>query len=102
MCKTSRITAVGIVAAAVLWIASGHLMPRDSAEALREYMRVDDARHLEAYLARFDVPLSVMQTADALERIASDPAMDAPRAGVRAIPRRYAPVQKARSRHPRG
>jgi multidrug efflux system membrane fusion protein len=30
--KASRITAVGIVAAAVIWIASGHLMPRDSAE----------------------------------------------------------------------
>lgn len=32
MMKASRITAVGVVAAAVLWIASGHLMPRDSAE----------------------------------------------------------------------
>ncbi|MFA6267614.1 MAG: efflux RND transporter periplasmic adaptor subunit [Pseudolabrys sp.] len=32
MMKSSRITAVGIVAAAVLWIASGHLMPHDSAE----------------------------------------------------------------------
>ena len=30
--KASRVTAVGMVAAAVLWIASGHLMPRDSAE----------------------------------------------------------------------
>jgi multidrug efflux system membrane fusion protein len=31
--KASRITAVGVVAAAVLWIASGHLMPRDSADS---------------------------------------------------------------------
>lgn len=30
--KASRITAVGLVAGAVLWIASGHFMPRDSAE----------------------------------------------------------------------
>ncbi len=30
--KASRITAVGMVAAAVLWIASGHLLPGDSAE----------------------------------------------------------------------
>jgi len=30
--KASRITAVGIVAAAVLWIASGHLLPRDNAD----------------------------------------------------------------------
>lgn len=30
--KVARLTAVGVVAAATLWIASGHLMPRDSAE----------------------------------------------------------------------
>jgi multidrug efflux system membrane fusion protein len=30
--KASRITAVGLVAAASLWIASGHFMPRESAE----------------------------------------------------------------------
>lgn len=30
--KASRITAVGLVAAAALWIGSGHLLPRDSAE----------------------------------------------------------------------
>ncbi len=30
--KASRITAVGLVAAAAIWIASGHLLPRDSAE----------------------------------------------------------------------
>ena len=30
--KASRITAVGLVAAATLWIASGHLLPRESAE----------------------------------------------------------------------
>ncbi|MBS0249124.1 MAG: efflux RND transporter periplasmic adaptor subunit [Proteobacteria bacterium] len=32
MMKASRITAVGIVIAAVVWIASGHLLPHDSAE----------------------------------------------------------------------
>lgn len=67
-------------------------MPRDDADALREYMRVDDARSLEDYLARFDVTLSVMQTADALERIAYELAMDAARDGVRYIEVRYAPV----------
>jgi multidrug efflux system membrane fusion protein len=30
--KASRLTAVAVVAAATLWIASGHLLPRDSAE----------------------------------------------------------------------
>lgn len=31
--KGSRITAVGLVVAAVAWIASGHLLPRDSADS---------------------------------------------------------------------
>jgi len=31
--KGSRITAVGLVAAAALWIASGHFMPHESAES---------------------------------------------------------------------
>jgi membrane fusion protein, multidrug efflux system len=31
--KASRITALGLVAAATLWIFSGHLLPRDSAES---------------------------------------------------------------------
>jgi multidrug efflux system membrane fusion protein len=31
--KASRITALGLVAAATLWILSGHLLPRDSAES---------------------------------------------------------------------
>ena len=71
-------------------------MPRDSADALREYMRVDDARSLEDYLARFDVTLSVMQTAEALERIAYELAMDAAADGVRYIEVRYAPVLNVR------
>lgn len=71
-------------------------MPADDAEALREYMLVDDARNLEEYLARFDVTLSVMQTADALERIAFELAMDAARDGVRYIEVRYAPVLNTR------
>src|SRR5678816_4012563 len=69
---------------------------RDSAEALRDYMRVDDARSLEDYLARFDVTLSVMQTADALERIAYELAMDAAADGVRYLEVRYAPVLNIR------
>ena len=67
-------------------------MPATDPETLREYMRVDDARHLEDYLARFDTTLSVMQTADALDRIAYELAIDAARDGVRYIEVRYAPV----------
>src|SRR6478609_11253350 len=67
-------------------------MLRDDAESLADYMRVDDARSLEDYLARFDVTLSVMQTADALERIAYELSIDAARDGVRYIEIRYSPV----------
>jgi adenosine deaminase len=67
-------------------------VPRDDAESLREYMRVDDARSLEDYLARFDVTLSVMQTADALDRIAYELSVDAAKDGVRYIEVRYSPV----------
>src|SRR3954471_5531907 len=61
------------------------VMPRDDADALRDYMRVDDARSLEDYLMRFDVTLSVMQTEDALDRIAYELSMDAAREGVKYI-----------------
>ena len=52
-------------------------VPRDDPDALRDYMRVDDARSLEDYLARFDVTLGVMQTAPALERVAYELSIDA-------------------------
>jgi adenosine deaminase len=71
-------------------------MPAADAESLAEYMRVDDAKNLEDYLARFDVTLSVMQTAEALERIAYELAMDAARDGVRYIETRFAPVLNTR------
>ena len=71
-------------------------IPRDDAESLRDYMRVDDARSLEDYLARFDVTLGVMQTEDALERIACELSIDAARDGVRYIEVRYAPVLNTR------
>ena len=71
-------------------------MPRSDADALREYMRVDDARSLEDYLARFDVTLSVLQTEDALERVAYELAMDAARDGVHYLEIRYSPVLNTR------
>ncbi|HEX6058879.1 MAG TPA: adenosine deaminase [Gemmatimonadaceae bacterium] len=74
----------------------GIRMPRRDAESLREYMTVSDARHLEDYLERFDTTLSVMQHADALERIAYELAEDAARDGVRYLEVRYAPVLNVR------
>jgi len=71
-------------------------MPATDAESLREFMRVDDARHLEDYLERFGITLSVMQTEPALERIAYELAEDAAADGVRYIEVRYAPVLNTR------
>ena len=69
----------------------GVAMPRDDVDALRDYMLVDNARSLEDYLMRFDTTLSVMQTAEALERIAYELAIDVAAEGVRYIEMRFAP-----------
>ena len=74
----------------------GVRMPAATPEALADYMRVDDARNLEEYLERFDITLSVMQTAESLERIAYELAIDAAADGVRYLEVRYAPVFNVR------
>jgi adenosine deaminase len=71
-------------------------MPAADADALRSYMTVSDARNLEDYLERFAITLSVMQTEEALERIAFELAEDAAKDGVRYIEVRYAPVLNVR------
>ena len=67
-------------------------MPKQTPEELREFMRVDDALSLEDYLRRFDVTVSVMQSEEALERIAYELAEDASEDGVRYIEVRNAPL----------
>ncbi|MFN2637088.1 MAG: adenosine deaminase [Gemmatimonadaceae bacterium] len=67
-------------------------LPRDTVQGLAEYMHVVDADTLEDYLRRFDVTISVMQTADALERVAYELAEDAAEDGVRYIEIRNAPI----------
>ncbi|HJU66052.1 MAG TPA: adenosine deaminase [Gemmatimonadaceae bacterium] len=74
----------------------GEPMPADDPEALAEYMIVRDARHLEDYLARFSVTLSVMQRREALERVAYELMEDAVRDGVRYLEMRYSPVLNLR------
>ncbi len=67
-------------------------MPKHTPEELAEFMRVDDALTLEDYLRRFDVTVSVMQTEEALERIAYELVEDAAEDGVRYIEVRNAPI----------
>jgi adenosine deaminase len=71
-------------------------MPRDSADALRDYMLVSDAKSLEDYLKRFEVTVSVMQNAEAIERIAYELGCDAAADGVRYIEVRNAPILNSR------
>jgi adenosine deaminase len=74
----------------------GQTMPADDPDALREHMVVKDAHNLEEYLERFTITLSVMQRAEAIERIAYELAADAARDGVRYLEARYAPVLNIR------
>jgi adenosine deaminase len=74
----------------------GVVMPRTDAAALADYMRVDDARNLDDYLARFTTTLAVMQTAPAIERIAFELAVDAAAEGVRYIETRFDPTLNTR------
>jgi adenosine deaminase len=72
--------------------ASGVTLPVSAPDALAGYMHVTDARHLEDYLDRFQITLSVMQSAEALERIAFELAEDAAHENVRYLEVRFCPV----------
>src|SRR5256714_4160519 len=67
-------------------------LPKQTAEELASFMRVDDAQSLEDYLRRFDFTISVLQTEEALERVAYELVEDAAEDGVRYIEVRNAPI----------
>lgn len=70
----------------------GAKLPTTDPAALAEHMHVREARNLVDYLTRFDITLSVMQRADALERIAFELAEDAAAENVRYMEVRFSPV----------
>ena len=70
----------------------GKKMPAHDPEKLAVYMHVQDARNLVEYLERFAITLSVMQTADSLERIAYELAEDLAGENVRYAEIRYSPI----------
>ena len=74
----------------------GVAMPRKTAAELAEYMHVTDARNLVDYLERFEITLSIMQTGNALERIAYELAEDLAGENVRYAEIRYSPILNAR------
>lgn len=79
-----------------LGAAQGVPLPAHTSDALRDYMRVDDARDLAEYLARFDITLAVMQDAASLERIAHELVLDAALDGVRYLEVRFCPTLNTR------
>lgn len=70
----------------------GVALPAHDPETLAFHMLVDDAQDLEDYLSRFVLTLSVMQDAEALERIAYELAEDHAADGVRYAEVRFCPA----------
>ena len=72
------------------------LPSRDPAE-LRRLMVADDVSDLEAYLARFELTIALLQTPEAIERVAWEMCEDAAADGVRYLEVRYCPQLSRRS-----
>jgi adenosine deaminase len=70
---------------------AGVELPTRDAGMLRRHMLVEDARHLEDYLARFELTIALLQTPEALERVAYEMLEDAARENLRYLEIRYAP-----------
>jgi len=72
--------------------AQGIRLPADTPRGLAEALSVKHAKSLEEYLTKYEITLSVMQTATALERIAYEFVLDAAADGVRYVEVRYSPL----------
>jgi adenosine deaminase len=74
----------------------GRELPSQDPAELAELMRARDTKNLEEYLKNFEITLSVMQHADALERIAFELAEDNAHENVRYVEIRYSPLLNTR------
>ena len=72
--------------------AQGVKLPADTAEGLARALDVSGAQSLEQYLEKYTITLSVMQTAEALERIAYEFVVDAAAENLRYVEVRYSPL----------
>lgn len=86
-------------AATILELADeyGVELPSNDETELTKLMYVRDAEHLEDYLARFEITVSVMQHAEALERVAYELCEDGAAEGVRYMEIRYSPILHTRN-----
>lgn len=66
-------------------------LPSTDPERLRDYMVVRDARNLEEFLTRFDLTVALLQTPEAIERVAWEMVEDAARDNLRYLEVRYCP-----------
>jgi adenosine deaminase len=66
-------------------------LPARDPETLRRFMRVDDATNLEEYLQPFDITIALLQTPEAIERVAYEMVEDAARDNLRYLEVRYCP-----------
>ncbi|WP_242345267.1 adenosine deaminase [Anaeromyxobacter terrae] len=77
--------------------AQGVRLPADTPEGLARAVRMGaQCESLEEYLTAFDVTLSVLQTEDALRRVAHELALDCAAENVRYLEVRYSPVLHTR------
>jgi len=67
-------------------------LPTRDPTALAESLLAANSRDLEDYLKKFAIPLSILQTPEALERVAYELALDAAEENVRYIEVRYSPA----------
>jgi adenosine deaminase len=74
----------------------GQAMPAATPELLESVMAARDVRDLDQYLGRFEVTLSVLQTASALSRVARELVEDAAADGVRYMEIRFCPALNVR------
>ena len=66
-------------------------LPSFEPEGLRQFMLVDDASNLEDFLRRFDFTIPLLQTPEAIERVAYEMVEDAARDNLRYLEVRYCP-----------
>jgi len=74
-----------------LAVEAGVPLPAHDPEALGRWMLVDDARDLEEYLSRFEYTIALLQTPEAIERVAYEMVADAAADGLRLLEVRYCP-----------
>lgn len=77
--------------------AGGITLPASDPAALRQWMLVSDARNLDDYLARFEHTIALLQTPEAITRVAHEMVLDAHADHLRYLEVRYCPMLSTRA-----